>query len=302
MFEPIVDPAARDPSTKFPLDGLSFDISSMPQETLVAYGETAPVIYSFGGGKVLRLSCDLVLKCGTAVLASEGETMKYVMKNFPGVRLPRVHRYFNIDYPVSYFGVKGYIVMDYLDGLSLDNSWDQLDHEAQKNVVNQVGAMVKELRSIHSDNPGVIGGGMSRGTWFSDYGAGPFKTKEMFEKWINWKLGLSKYFGRAPLDVPQIEYPYFVLTHGDLSPRNLILDANDQVWMIDWGCAGFYPPIFEAASVKHQRQFPSFAELLLPLLYNDADEMVQLESCAYGINHVVLSVPPEMESANRPET
>lgn len=271
----------------------------MPQETLIAYGKAAPVIHSFGGVEVVRLSHNLILKSGTGVLASEGETMRYVIKTFPGVRLPRVYRYFNVDCPFSYFGVKGYIVMDYVDGLSLDSCWDQLSHEAQKNIVTQVAAMVNQLQSIHSGNPGVISGGISRGIWFSDYGAGPFTTKEVFEKWINWKLGLSKYYGRAAADVPQIEYHYFVLIHGDLSPRNLILDADNQVWLIDWGCAGVYPPIFEAASLKHQVQFPSFAQLLLPLIYNNADELAQLESCSYGIKHVVFSLPPEMASADR---
>ncbi|OCK83772.1 hypothetical protein K432DRAFT_401765 [Lepidopterella palustris CBS 459.81] len=291
-MEPIVDPAARNPSTKFPLDGLTFDISSMPQEALIAYGKAAPVLHSFGGVEVVRLSHNLVLKSGTGVLASEGETMRYVTTTFPGVRLPRVYRYFNVDYSFSYFGVKGYIVMDYVDGLSLGGCWDQLSPELQKNVVAQVAAMVNQLQSIHLDSPGVIGGGISRGIWFSDYGAGPFTTKEGFEKWLNWKLGLSKYYKRAAADIPHIEYQYFVLVHGDLSPRNLVLDTYNQVWLIDWGCAGVYPPIFETASIKHQVQFPSFAQLLLPLIYNNADEMVQLESCSYGINHVVFSLPP----------
>jgi thiamine kinase-like enzyme len=125
--------------------------------------------------------------------------------------------------------------------------------------------------------------------------------KKIFEKWINWKLGLSKYFGRAAADVPEIEYQYFVLIHGDLSPRNLILDADNRVWLIDWGCAGIYPPIFEAASAKHQVQFPTFAQLLLPLIYNNADELAQIESCSqgsYGINRAVFSLPPEMAPAH----
>ena len=278
---------------------MTFDISSIPQEALIAYGEAAPVIHSFGGVEVVRLSHNLVLKSGTGVLASEGENMRYVMANFPGVRLPRVYRSFNVDCPFSYFGVKGYIVMDHVDGLSLDRCWDELSHEAQKDIVTQVAAMVDQLQSMHSDNPGVISGGRSRGIWFSDYGAGPFTTKEGFEKWINWKLGLSKYFGHAAADVSQIEYSYFVLIHGDLSPRNLILDADDQVWLIDWGCAGVYPPIFEAASLKHQVHFPSFRQLLLPLIYNHADELAQLESCSFGINRVAFSLPPEMDSADR---
>jgi tRNA A-37 threonylcarbamoyl transferase component Bud32 len=301
MLIRLSQPAARDPLTTFPLDNLIVDISTMPQETLIAYGKSAPVLHSFGGVNIVRLSHDLVLKSGRGVLASEGETMSYVMKKFPGVRLPKVHRYFSVDCPLSYHGTEGYIVMDYVDGLSLDACWDKLSPDVHKDIATQVGAMVNQLQSVHFDHPGAIGGGVSRGIWFSDYGAGPFTTKAGFENWINWKLELGKACKQASADVPRISCNYFVLVHGDLSPRNVIVDTNDQVWLIDWGCAGFYPPIFEAASAKHQVQFPKFAELLLPLIYNNAEELLQLENCHYGINRVPFSLPPEIASTNRLE-
>jgi len=270
----------------------------MPENSVIAYGKVAPVIFSLGAGiKVVRLSRSLVLKSGTSVLASEGETMSYIAKTFPKVRLPRVHRYFNVARTGSYLGTEGYIIMDYVDGPSLDSCWEWIHLEAQMNIVTQVADMINELQSKRSDTPGVIGGSMSRGKWFSDYGAGPFPTKEIFEKWINWKLALSQYYHQAAMDIPPIECPYFVLTHGDITPRNLIVDADKKVWLIDWGCAGFYPPIFEAASAKHQHHFESFAKLLLPLIHNDPDEMKQLESCSFGINRVVFSLPPGMAPA-----
>ena len=84
--------------------------------------------------------------------------------------------------------------------------------------------MINQLQSIQSHRSGIIGGGPSRGICFSDYGAGPFATKDVFEKWINWKLDLSKFYKRAPADVPHIDCPYFVFIHGDVSPWNIILD------------------------------------------------------------------------------
>jgi tRNA A-37 threonylcarbamoyl transferase component Bud32 len=267
----------------------------MPEEELIAYGKVAPALHSLGCTKVVRLSKTLVLKFGTTVLASEGETMRYVATKFPGVRLPQVYRCFNIDHPDSYFGVEGYIVMDYIEGPSLDTCWDELSLDIWESVVEQVAAMVDQLQSVHCDHPGVIGGGISRGTWFSDYGAGPFPTKEVFQKWITWKLNMSKRYKRALPDALPLQCPCFVLVHGDLSPRNLVLDTSNQVWLIDWGCAGFYPPIFEAASAKHQIHFKSFSQLLLPLIYNHPEELAQLEDCSFGINRVPFSLPPEME-------
>ncbi|KAF2679672.1 phosphotransferase family protein [Lentithecium fluviatile CBS 122367] len=294
---PTADPAARDPSTNFPLDGLHFNIGTMPQDTLLAYGEAAPALHSLGGTRITRLSKTLVMKSGTRVLTSEYETMKYVKATFPEVRLPRVYRFFTTEAVRSNVVCKmGCIIMDYVDGRCLDSCWDQLSPEAQEDIATQVAAVVNQLQTKRCDHPGVIGGGLSRGYWFSDYEAGPFTTKEGFSEWINWKLALGQYFKQAPMDVPPIKFPYFVLIHGDLSPRNLVLDAHDQVWLLDWDCAGVYPPIFEAASVKHQLHFPNFAELLLPLIYNDPAELRQLESCYYGIHRMPLSLPPGMES------
>ncbi|KAH4427634.1 hypothetical protein HBH59_172710 [Parastagonospora nodorum] len=92
---------------------------------------------------------------------------------------------------------------------------------------------------------------------------GLFRTKEAFQKWID---------------------------------RKLYLNTCNQVWLIDWECAGFYPPILEAASAKHQFQFESFSRLLLPLIYNNPEELAQFEGCSFGIHHVFNSLPPEMES------
>lgn len=36
-----------------------------------------------------------------------------------------------------------------------------------------------------------------------------------------------------------------MFTHHDLQPDNLILDDKDQLWVIDFGQAGFYPEPFE---------------------------------------------------------
>ncbi|KAH6485779.1 hypothetical protein HBI56_202350 [Parastagonospora nodorum] len=293
---PYSDPAARSASTTFPLDGATFDICSMPEEELISYGKVAPALHSLGRTKVVRLSKTLAMKFGPTVLASEGETMRYVATKLPGVRLPRVYRCFNVNQSSPRSGVQGYIVMDYIDSPSLDTCWDELSLRIQQSVVKQVAAMVDQLQSVHSDRPGVIGGGISHGKCFSIYGSGLFRTKEAFQKWIDRKLYLSKRCMQTSQNTTPLQCPYFVLVHGDLSPRNLVLDTCNQVWLIDWECAGFYPPILEAASAKHQFQFESFSRLLLPLIYNNPEELAQFEGCSFGIHHVFNSLPPEMES------
>jgi hypothetical protein len=71
------------------LDDLNIEISSMSQEVIIAYSKFAPVLSSLVTGiAVVRLSHDLILKRGTNVLASEGESMSYIMKGFKSYGSP----------------------------------------------------------------------------------------------------------------------------------------------------------------------------------------------------------------------
>ncbi|EJT76666.1 hypothetical protein GGTG_06583 [Gaeumannomyces tritici R3-111a-1] len=46
--------------------------------------------------------------------------------------------------------------------------------------------------------------------------------------------------------------PELVFTHTDLAPRNLILeDGTDDLWVVDWDEAGFYPRYFEYAGMHN---------------------------------------------------
>ena len=40
---------------------------------------------------------------------------------------------------------------------------------------------------------------------------------------------------------PVLESTCLVFTHQDLAARNLILDDNGRLWVIDWELAGWYP-------------------------------------------------------------
>ena len=159
--------------------------------------------------------------------------MSFVATNFPGIRLPRVHRHFNVPNQSAFFGVEGYIVMDYLEGYSVDSYWSCLGMERKKSIVAQIAKMVHQLQSKRFKETGVVGGGISRGKWFTDYGAGPFTEKQSFERWFNRKLALGQCVNRVSKEIPYMDFEYFVVVHGDLSPRNLVVDAANKVWLID---------------------------------------------------------------------
>ena len=44
------------------------------------------------------------------------------------------------------------------------------------------------------------------------------------------------------------DFDNLVMCHLDIHLRNLILDGQGKLWLIDWGFSGAYPPYFEFAS------------------------------------------------------
>ncbi|RAQ61402.1 hypothetical protein COH20_003848 [Aspergillus flavus] len=107
---------SKDDTNIFPLDGV--DIESVSNKELVRLGETASVLYQIGSSKVLRISHDLVLKCGPLVLPSEGRALEFVRAK-TSILVPRVFRSFQVDDPFEYYGTRGYLVMDYVKGQNL---------------------------------------------------------------------------------------------------------------------------------------------------------------------------------------
>jgi aminoglycoside phosphotransferase (APT) family kinase protein len=247
----------------------------------------SPILHQFGSTAVMRISQNLVLKCGRSVLPSEAENMRFATANTT-IRIPKVHHSFNVPGP-GYFGTMGYIVMDYVEGTSLANCWDDLDFGKRQDVVNQVSGIIQQLQSVQFERPGPIGGGPCRGRWFTDYTAGPFAGRQEIENWFNHKLTICKGTGNARQDIPAFNFPAFVLTHQDISPRNLILDPCGQIWLIDWAYSGAYPPCFEAAALTDQAQFPDFSQQLLQKIHKNPREIEQLRSIKWGLTIAALA-------------
>lgn len=138
--------------------------------------------------------------------------------------------------------------------------------DTQGKIAAQIAEMIQEMQSIELLQPGPAGGGLCRGPFFTDYSAGPFKDTTEMEAWFNHKLDICKSVHQAPIDIPPFHFTKFVLTHHDISPRNLILGQDEQVWLIDWAYSGAYPPAFESAALSILLFFTGFTEAVLSLI------------------------------------
>ncbi|EJU00441.1 hypothetical protein DACRYDRAFT_23330 [Dacryopinax primogenitus] len=64
-------------------------------------------------------------------------------------------------------------------------------------------------------------------------------------------IGMAWHRDRPTIPVPPLDHstPLF-FTHGDINLRNVRVDAVDQIWLVDWGRAGFYPDWFQYACMR----------------------------------------------------
>lgn len=222
------------------------------------------------------------MKGGGSVMTSEAEMLRLIASKTT-IRVPRVYRSFQIPDDTQYFGTSGYIVMDFIPGQPLDEIWNNLPGDTQGKIAGQVAEMIQAMQSIELSQPGPIGRGPWQGRFFTDYSAGPFTGTAEMEAWFNHKLDICKRVQQAPKDISPFHFTKFVPTHHDISPRNLVLDQYDQVWLIGWAYSGAYPPVFESAALSRQYSFTDFNQAVLSLIPRYPEEEIQLQSIIYGL-------------------
>lgn len=237
----------------------------------------------------MRVSRSSILKGGITTRPCEAKILKLIAEGeregSTAIPVPKVHRVFNIETGHEFFGCSCLILMDFIEGKSLEKCWGDLSQIQRKDVVSQVASIITTLRSIQlsqeqQQRPGPMGceSCAARGCWFTDIGAGPFDSKEDCEAWFNRRLDISQKFHQAPETAPLFHFDKLVVTHLDIALHNLILGPDGKVWLIDLGDAGIYPDGFEVASLKHRRfESPEYSDMLLETLSQVLPKHEELE-------------------------
>jgi serine/threonine protein kinase len=194
------------------------------------------------GDRVVKLSHDIAAKFGHGVTASEAETQKFAHRNAnPSiVHVPQVYRFFSRPDP-QWDNGKGYMFMEYVPGQLLK----ELDLKENTDIIPRVAKIVAHLGQIQgSQVPGPIGGGEPDGYLWGEHRANTtFTCVADMEAWLNKRLSVRN------LSIDLRSHP-LVLCHMDLCRRNMILEKNNMICLVDWGFAGLYPRFFELASLS----------------------------------------------------
>lgn len=267
--------------TTFDTTSIDHDNASKEQFIDACRSGHYPVIGGCEFGRlVVQISQNAVVKYGSGVTAAEADTQAYVYEHIdPSIfRVPEVYQFFEEE---SDWGLIGYLVMEFVDGTTLD----ALDGQVQAELSTRLASCFQHLWQISATEkvrPGPIGGGEPRGSIWSDDGACTvFQTLLDMERWLNVSLENDEHLARiGRWDFP--DYPDrlkslndrfslegcpLVMCHGDFVGRNAVLQDNGVLYIIDWGCAGFYPFFFDLyLLMSNESRDPALLTSLLELL------------------------------------
>lgn len=287
-------PHARDDAFTFPLDDL--ELSWISDQELTPLFFTAPKLHDFRVVSVVRLSKTLAAKGGPSISPVEAQNMLFALESL-SLPVPKVHRTLMADMSAIANGSSetGFIiVMDYIEGQTVDECWNSLALDQQESVVSQIAAIIESMQSKTLKLPtrpiGKVENEKFQGPWFTHYGAGTFATIQDLENWYSHKIDICLKFKKLSRRVPRFRFRRLVFTNQDIAPRNLILDRQGKVWMIVWGSAGAYPPGFEQAVLElHGGGNVEFSELVLARLFDRHEKLSrQLFSIGYGFSVAAL--------------
>lgn len=183
---------------------------------------------------------------------SEAFAMRFVASH-TSIPVPKVY------YAFTYKG-SSYIVMRHIKGSVAGYRWLSRTQESKTQILHQLRRMIAELRSVPS--PQGIGVGSIDGGPFYDGRLpsqlywGPYGTVREFHEALIDGMSLDTECPLAP-DLSELLNFYrrsgneLVLTHGDLSSLNVMVQGDTVVGIIDWETAGWFPGYWEYTCAKY---------------------------------------------------
>lgn len=230
------------------------------REDIIEYCRMPPegAVLSTFDRKVIRFH-DMAVKFGPDITRVEAENQRtaYRLINPAIVRVPKVYDFFDSE-------GQGYIVMEFVDGKSRVH----FDSSARE----KIEAAFQHFSTLGGESFGnLCGFGPLCMYPFPDTGASLGSLDEL-DRWCNCRLlqGSVSFHGRST-----------VLCHRDFAPRNLLWCGND-LFVLDWALAGFYPPSFEVCAQKNGRDMVAIDMLLsihkAPSLSAEADLLTRIWS------------------------
>lgn len=195
-------------------------------------------------------------------IQTEADMMHYAATH--GVLAPRVRAVYDIHTVSSTRPSASVMVSDRLPGDRLSEVWAGLSDEGRSSIMAQLRDQISNMRSCTQSYIGRVNNRSTCNVYKGVPGevCGPFVDEEHFDEWCLARVpdglfGLTrKKWTKWLKQERKRPYRKFVLTHGDLSPRNIIVDGGVVTGIVDWERSGFWPEYAEYAFAMEL--FPAF--------------------------------------------
>lgn len=189
---------------------------------------------------ICRLSGGRFVKCGANVSISEAKAMEYVRVN-TSIPVPKIYLAFRHD-------KHSYIVMEFIDAETLDNAQFLLSQDQLYSVAVQLQNIIAQLWKLGGNNVamGSWPRGPFRNCFFRD--SPPVEEFNTMDEFRAYWLGRIAETGLVYESNMVVSMQRFVLTHGDLASRNILVENGHIVAIVDWETFGWYPEFWEYMS------------------------------------------------------
>ncbi|KAF8189410.1 kinase-like domain-containing protein [Pholiota molesta] len=141
-----------------------------------------------------------------------------------------------------------YICMEQCPGTSLDKVIDNMTTQELGHVAEQLKVILKCMASIKANSLGSVSGGPYRNFFFPTYTSPKYAFSTTGEFIDHYRQTLLLYSGEAYTETFLSQFPCNAairFTHGDLLPKNIIVQGSTITGIIDWYTGGFYPEFWE---------------------------------------------------------
>lgn len=209
-----------------------------------------------------------VVKSGKRIALGEAEALKVAAH--AGIPAPRVR-----DAYVTADG-QGCIRMDYIKGQPLDTLWPDMSVQEKRDIALQLRELIEKMRSVAplAHLIGACDGTEIRDTrLYSTYHSPACRHEGAFNDFL-----LSGLYEHTP---PLVREAFsrrlqtnhrVVLSHCDLTPRNILVQDGKIQGLVDWEDSGWFPEYWEYVKFFQRtadKDWKLYAEDIFPALYHD---------------------------------
>ncbi|KAK2874976.1 hypothetical protein FQN49_001893 [Arthroderma sp. PD_2] len=193
---------------------------------------------------VYRIDENTAVKFGDSVRMAEAAAMGFVREK-TSIPIPEVY-----DSYVQDGSKYGCIVMEYVNGSRLDEEWESYDKGQKDGIISQLKQYFNELRSTPGTFVGSVDLTHCEDQFFSDDRGSycPFESEAAFNDGLIRAVrarGSHSWAEMVVRFIKALPRHKIVLTHNDLSPRNILVRNAKVVAIVDWELSGFYPAYWE---------------------------------------------------------